>query len=234
MDPSQLTKRGKDYNAKLQQVNAISIARTGKPFDIAQASIDYNTAKAPAIQQVLKRTHSVLDPNGILDQASAAAAKLPQTALPDANNVINWLNKKTGDENITNFQTTMLGLADDYSKILGGGVSSDTGREQALEIIQAGYSKGQAQGAIKAIGAAINASAHGMVGSNPYLAHQYPEFAKPLPAVQGANQQQGQTKPPATQPPQPGVLHNVVVNGVVVGTTTDGGKTMTPVKPQGQ
>ncbi|HXC44497.1 MAG TPA: hypothetical protein VNY51_13365 [Candidatus Dormibacteraeota bacterium] len=83
MDPSQLTKRGKDYNAKLQQVNAISIARTGKPFDIAQASIDYNTAKAPAIQQVLKRTHSVLDPNGILDQASAAAAKLPQTALPD-------------------------------------------------------------------------------------------------------------------------------------------------------
>jgi hypothetical protein len=46
----------------------------------------------------------------------------------------------------------------------------------------------------------------------------------------GAGRGAGLQTPTAGGSPPAGVPHNVVVNGVVVGVTTDGGKTMTPVK----
>jgi len=41
LDPSQLSKRSADYNTKLQQANEYSMAKYGRPFDIAQAQADY-------------------------------------------------------------------------------------------------------------------------------------------------------------------------------------------------
>jgi hypothetical protein len=67
----------------------------------------------------------------------------------------------------------MLGLADEYSKIMGGGVSSDTGWQQALDILKASYSKGQLAGAIGIMRQDIAARQKALVGSNRYLQRQY-------------------------------------------------------------
>jgi hypothetical protein len=67
----------------------------------------------------------------------------------------------------------MLGLADEYSKVMGGGVSSDTGRQQGLDLLKNAYSKGQLSGAIGIMQQDIAARKNALVGSNRYLMKQY-------------------------------------------------------------
>jgi hypothetical protein len=96
---------------------------------------------------------------------------------------------------------------------------------------------------------AIQTQAHSMNEKMDEFQQQWddsiPKYLKatgqkiPMPGVNAESLRNRDTllgvKKPASTPPPVGVPHNVLVNGVIVGTTTDGGKTMTPVaKPQGQ
>jgi hypothetical protein len=56
---------------------------------------------------------------------------------------------------------------------MGGGVSSDTGRQQGLDLLKSAYSKGQLSGAIGIMQQDIAARKSALVGSNRYLMRQY-------------------------------------------------------------
>jgi len=56
---------------------------------------------------------------------------------------------------------------------MGGGVSSDTGRQQALDILNAAYSKGQMSGAIQTMQSDIAARKRAIIGKNRYLLQEY-------------------------------------------------------------
>jgi len=60
----------------------------------------------------------------------------------------------------------MLGLADEYSKVMGGGISSDTGRAQALDILKDAYSNGQLTGAVATMRADIDARKSVLIRGN--------------------------------------------------------------------
>ena len=92
-----------------------------------------------------------------------------------ANQVFNITKTEFGDNALTDFHTSMLGLADEYSKVMGGGVSSDTGRQQALDILKENYSKGQLAGAIQIMRSDIAARKKAIIGKNRYLLQEYGE-----------------------------------------------------------
>jgi hypothetical protein len=173
MDPTQMSKRGKDYNQQIQLANQYSIEKYGKPFDMAGAQSDYTYSKNPQTQNTLKMIQGMTEQGGAIDIASQAAASLPQIDSATLNKVFNAGATEFGSTQATNFHTAMLGLADEYSKVMGGGVGSDTSRQQALDILKASYSKGQLAGAIGIMRQDIAARQKALVGSNRYLQRQY-------------------------------------------------------------
>jgi hypothetical protein len=189
MDPSQLSKRSKDYNAVLAEADRQDMEETGQHFNIAQASTDYKYANTARTKDTLNMIDGMTESGGAIDIAKKAASKLPQMNSKTANKVFNIAKTEFGDNALTDFHTAMLGLADEYSKVMGGGVSSDTGRQQALDIVNAAYSKGQMSGAIQIMQSDIAARKRAIIGKNRYLLQEYVDSTGQAPAQ---NPQTGQ------------------------------------------
>jgi hypothetical protein len=172
-DPSLIPKRSAAYLLIEQKAKQYSQQKYGQPFDMAQAAQDYQYAKNPQTQNTLKMINAMTDKGGSIEIAQKAAAKLPQLDSQTLNKVFNAAATEFGSPSATNFHTAMLGLADEYSKVMGGGVSSDTGRQQGLDLLKNAYSKGQLSGAIGIMQQDIAARKNALVGSNRYLMKQY-------------------------------------------------------------
>jgi hypothetical protein len=173
MDPSQLSKRSADYNQKLQDANAYSLQKYGKPFDIAQATTDFKQANNPQVQAMLKMVGAMSAPNGELAIAVNASKALPQLNSSLANKVFNIAETQFGSDAVTNFHTAMIGFSDLYAKVMGGGVGTDALRQSAMDVLKDGYSHGQIAGSIKVLQQQIEARRDQMIGNNPYLRKQF-------------------------------------------------------------
>jgi hypothetical protein len=173
MDPQQLSKRGTTYNYYLQEADRYSREKYGRPFDAGQASIDYGYARNPQTQNTLRMINGMTEKGGAIEIAQSAAKALPQFDSQTANRVFNAFETEFGSQATTNFHTAMLGLADEYSKVMGGGISSDTGRQQALDILKAAYSRGQLGGAIDIMQRDLAARKTALIGGNRYLEKQF-------------------------------------------------------------
>jgi hypothetical protein len=173
VDPSQLSKRGSTYNAQLEDANRYSLSKYGKPFDIAKAQQDYTYAKNTQTQNTLRMINGMTEPGGAIQIAADAAKNLPQFNSATLNKVFNAAATEFGNAQASNFHTAMLGLADEYSKVMGGGISSDTGRQQSLDLLRAAYSKGQLAGAISIMQRDLAARKSAIVGDNRYLQRQF-------------------------------------------------------------
>jgi hypothetical protein len=218
MDPSQLSKRSKNYNQALLEANNYSLQKYGVPFNIAQASTDYKYANQRGTKDVLNMINGMSEKDGSIDIAQRAAQKLPKMDVTSLNKVFNATATQFGSDEQTNFHTAMLGLADEYSKVMGGGTGTDAGRQQGLDILKAGYSKGQIQGAIDIMTKDIDARRRAIVGKNRYLLQEYG-----TPQQQGAAQQsqpqgnQPQANANGGPPPQPaGTTHMQKPDGTYI------------------
>jgi hypothetical protein len=172
MDPSQLSKRSKSYNASLIAADDHSWAAYGKPFNIAQAQTDYKYANNRSTQDTLKMINAITDKNGSLDLAMQASQGLPQLDEQTMNKVFNRGKQEFGSAGVSNFHTAMLGLADEYAQVMGKGQTSDIGRQQALDLLKDAYSKGQMTGAAGYIKKDLAARFSATVGNNRYLQNQ--------------------------------------------------------------
>lgn len=188
MAPSQLSKRSGDYDAKMQAANQYSMQKYGKPWSPAQAQIDYTYANNPQTQNTMKALNNIVQPNGAIDIAKQAAQGLPALNSATMNKVFNTANAEFGDHRITDFRTAMLGLADNYSKVQGGGVSTDSNRQQSLNLLKESYSKGQLAGALDIMRQDLNSVKSSKIGDNRYMVKQYG-------APQQTQPQQGQAQP---------------------------------------
>src|SRR5258708_9593072 len=149
------------------------MTKYGVPFDVAKAQYDYHYANQKSTQDTLNMIGAITEPGGSLQIAMQQAAQLPRMDSQMLNKVFNVTKTQFGDAKLSNFQTGMLGLADEYSKVMGGGVSSDTGRQQSLDMLKSYYSKGQFAGAANVIKSDVAARKKGMIGTNRYLLRYY-------------------------------------------------------------
>jgi len=182
-DPSQLTKRGKNYDANLRRANDYSFARYGKPFDAAGAQEDYKYANQKSTQDTLRLLQSLTgDTNnagGTLAQLQSQFDALGNTSVPKLNELENWMSKNAGKSGVTNFGATLLGVSDEMGKILGGGVATDSSRNEAREILDKAFSGSQAGGAINAVRGTLANRQNALVANNRYLTKQFGQMNVP-------------------------------------------------------
>lgn len=212
-DPSQLSKKSKDYDQKIKEMNAYSYARYGKPFNLAKAQSDFTFSKAPATQNTMKLLRSLTGDNentgGSLAQLDNQYKALGNSPAPDFNEIANWGSKHVGNDPVTNFQATAFGVYDEMAKLLGGGTATVEGYRQAQQILSSSFSNDQGKGAIKSVRGVMANRQNGMIGegdaANRYMLKDY-----------------GMMKNPVTQQAPQGATSEVKVKGVLTGHIVNG------------
>ena len=180
MDPSQLSKRSGDYNQKLQDANAYSLQKYGKPFDIAQAQSDYKFANTPATQNTLRYLNSLTgsdNKGGNLGALVDLSSKISRTDFPSLNDAAAWAKLQTGNAQMASYYTAVTEVADQVAKILQGGGSgsgtSDAKLKQAAELFDKGFSKDQIAGVATTLRTLLANRKTELIGDNRYLKKQF-------------------------------------------------------------
>jgi hypothetical protein len=205
---------------------AFTAAAKLKPGWSAQkADADFKIASSPNNTTFFGSANSLLDSGGTLDQLSARHDALGNSKLPVWNNAADLAAFQAGTPELAAFKQSVLGVADDYAKVMGGGVGSDSARNEIVKSLNYAYNNGQFDEALKAARQAIVSQKYARIGKNPVLAGMY--------ATPG-EQQQAAPKPQANQPnpsainPRPanaagtapgsdGQMHYVTKAGVILG-----------------
>lgn len=178
--PSQLISARKPEFAQ----QAFTAAQKLDPnWNAQKAEGDFKIASSPALAQFFGSAKSLTDPGGTLDQLKAAAKDIPQNQIPVFNTVADAIKASTGSGPIAKYAALSLGVADDYSKVMGGGQGSDTSRTQALGLIAAKQSPEQREASIEGIRGAVGSQINSRVGNNQQLQRRYGVVA---PAAGGA------------------------------------------------
>ncbi len=194
IDPSQLSKRGSTYGATLEAANRYSLEKTGKPFDIAQASSDYKFATSPQTQNTLRYLNSLTgsdNKSGNLGALVAMSDGISRTNFPALNKTQQWANLESGDPNIAAYKGAITEVADQVAKILQGGGTgsgtSDAKLKQAQDLFNVGFSKDQVKSTADTLRNLLGNRKAEMIGGNRYLLRQ---FGGSTPQNSPAQQQQ--------------------------------------------
>lgn len=210
MDPSNLNKMsrsgkaGSAYNQTLARVNAISMADTGQPFDVAKAMGDYKYATQGSTYNTMNYLNSLTGRNndgGNLGEVIKLSDNLKRSAFPPINNVEQWAKISAGDPNVAAYRAAIVEVSDQVAKILQGGgtgnATSDAKLNQAQEILNKNFSAGQMKQVANELRVLLANRKTGMIGTNRYMLRWYG------PQQQGAPTQ-GAPTPGATPNAQPG------------------------------
>jgi hypothetical protein len=156
----------------LVQANQAALA-VDPNYKAQQAEANFNVAKSEANTPFFGSANSLIAPGGTLDQLQTAAAKLKNTSLPLVNKVENFAAGQVGRPAIAAYNQTVLGAADDYAKVMGGGTASDSARNTLIQALSSDKSPKQIQAAIGAARAAVNSQIESRIGNNPALKNMY-------------------------------------------------------------
>jgi len=180
---------------------AVKAAQKYDPsYKAADADAQAKIAGSAANQQFFGNTDSLLVKGGTLDQLDKTYDALGNTQIPIINKIENLRKAAVGSGPLAAAYAAQLGVADDGSKVMTGGVGSDTSRQQFLDIINANLSPEGRKAAIAQIRAQITSQRNGRVGTNPYMKDMYPDPStrQEAPGLAG-------TQPAAPRTPPAGV-----------------------------
>jgi len=194
---SELKSRGAtpDFIAK----SIFAAKKLNPSFNPQEDEAQFAVAKSPAQIQFFGSAKSLVDKGGTLDQLAETAKKIPQNQIPAFNSLEDWTRAAAGSGPLAQYAAQVLGVADDYAKVMGGGVGSDASRLQAANLVSAKLSKEGRDGAIAGIRGSVNSQINSRIGKNPVLQRMYGD-------VQSAAQGGGQSAPNG---PPPGATHIV-------------------------
>ena len=193
--PSQIISSRKPEFAQ----KAFTAAAQMRPgWDARKAEADFKVASSPAQVAFFGSAKSLTDPGGTLDQLKAAGNDIPGGKIPVFNSIADAIKASTGSGPIAKYASIALGVADDYSKVMGGGSGSDTSRTQALQLISAKQSPEQRAASIEGIRGAVGSQANSRIGNNAVMQKMYGgSVATPTPAKTASG-------------PPPGATHTVL------------------------
>jgi hypothetical protein len=181
---SELKARGStpDFIAKtLFAANRLS----GGKYNAQSADAQFQVAKSPANVAFFGSAKSLTDPGGTLDQLAETAKSIPQNQIPVFNSFEDAAKAATGSGPIAKYAATLVGVADDYAKVMGGGIGSDASRAQGFKLAAASASPAQREGAIQGIRGAVGSQINSRIGNNPVMKRMYGDVA--APATGGAS-----------------------------------------------
>ena len=160
---------------------------SGGKYNAQQADAAFQVAKSPAQVQFFGSAKSLTDPGGTLDQLAQVGKTVPQNRIPAFNTVADWEKAATGSGPVAEYAARALGVADDYAKVMGGGVGSDTSRLQALNLIAQNKSPEQRAAALNGIRGSVLSQTRSRIGSNPILQRMYGDVGSGSGPATGGN-----------------------------------------------
>lgn len=210
MDPSNLSKRAKSYDATLAAANAYSMQTTGKPFDIAKAISDYKYATQPGTQNTLKYINSLTGRNndgGNLSVAIDASNKVKRTNYPPLNAADEWAKLSAGNTDVANFYSAALDVQDQVAKILqGGGTgsgSTDAKLKAAGQVLNKNFNPQQFASSATIIRQLLANRKTELIGDNRYLARWGTAYAGTAPTTPQNGAQPSAPQQVTIQPNEP-------------------------------
>jgi hypothetical protein len=155
---------------------AVTAAQKQNPnYNPADEIVAEHIAKSPSANQFFGSANSLITKGGTLDQLENLGKNIPQHDLPALNTIEDWQKLQSGKGPLAAYAATVLGVADDYSKVMGGGTGSDTSRSQVLRVFGQAASPEQRAQAIQATRAAVLSQRDSRIGKNQFLKRQYGE-----------------------------------------------------------
>jgi len=171
---------------------AFTMAQQMQPgWNAQKADADFKVASSPGNVAFFGSAKSLTDKGGTLDQLADAAKDIPQGQIPVFNSIADAARAATGSGPVAKYASILLGVADDYSKVMGGGQGSDTSRTQALKLAPTSASPEARAAAIEGIRGAVASQINSRIGSNSVMQKMYG----------GVTANQPQTSTPMTRPP---------------------------------
>ena len=158
---------------------------SGGKYNAQAADAQFAVANSPAQLAFFGSSKSLTDPGGTLDQLAAAGKNLPGGKFPALNSIADWEKAATGSGPIAQYASTALGIADDYAKVVGGGVGTDSARLQALNLVPKNASPEARAAAIDGIRGTIHSQMNSRIGANPILQRMYGGANTAVQAPQG-------------------------------------------------
>ncbi len=170
VSPSQIISSRKPEFAQ----KAFSAAAALDPnWNAQKAEADFNVAKSPGNVAFFGSAKSLTDKGGTLDQLADAAKDIPGGQIPVFNKIADVIQASTGSGPVAKYASILLGVADDYSKVMGGGQGSDTSREQALHLAPTSASPEARAAAIEGIRGAVGSQLQSRIGNNKVMQQMY-------------------------------------------------------------
>jgi hypothetical protein len=145
-------------------------------YNAEKAEADFSVAKAPQNVAFFRSANSLTNKGGTLDQLEAQYKKLPKDLgrhFPLLNSIQDYRSYQTGDPAMAGFNQTALAAADDYAKVVGGGVGSDSSRLEFMQAFSHAHSEGGFKAAIDAARAGVGSQQDAGIGENRVLKMQY-------------------------------------------------------------
>lgn len=156
---------------------AVAAAQKYDPsYNAPTAANQAKVAGNEANQQFFRNTDSLLIHNGTLDQLNSAYQALGNTQLPALNSIANLMKYAEGSGPIAGYAAKLLGVVDDYAKVMGGsGGSSEKAQQWVLDTLGKNLSPDMFAQALAATRTSVESQRNGAVGTNPYLKLMYPD-----------------------------------------------------------
>ena len=195
MDPSNLSKRGKTYDPTLAAANAYSMAKYGKPFNVAKAIGDYKFATNVGTYNTLNYLNSLTgrdNQSGNLTSVVNLSDKLKRSDFPALNAVEQWAKLSAGNPEIAGYRAGLLEVSDQIAKILQGGgtgnATSDNKLKDAQSLLDKNFNAKQIRSVALELRELLANRKQEIIGDNRYLMqwHGAPAAAAPGPAAGAA------------------------------------------------
>ncbi len=138
-----------------------------------RAEAQFHAAESNQNVQFFGSANSLLDPTGTLSQLKSQHAQLGNTPFPLLNSVKDYLEYQASDPALAGFMQTAIGVADDYAKVMGGGVGSDVSRLQVLKSFANAHSPQQMDAALSAARNAVKSQVAARIGRNRVMQQMY-------------------------------------------------------------
>jgi hypothetical protein len=142
-------------------------------YNAEKAEADFSVARSQQNVGFFGSANSLTNKGGTLDQLEKQYAKLPNGKIPSFNKISDWISAAAGKGPTAGFAQTAVGVADDYSKVMGNGTGSDTSRLQVLQTFSQAHSPEQFKAAVDAARAAVGSQQDARIGDNPILKNMY-------------------------------------------------------------
>jgi hypothetical protein len=135
-------------------------------------------AKSASAAQFFGAARSLMEKAGTADQLYNIGKRIPDNSMPVLNKIEDWMSLAAGKGPLSGYASLVLGVADDYAKVMGGGTATESARNYALSLFAAAANQKQRLEALQGLLGGVGSQFKGRVGSNKFIQREYDNFER--------------------------------------------------------